>query len=73
MYERSIHSCGHSALLSHGFEGHDEYDTETVTCHACKALAKKKEDLEPGQYRYAVDRHDDPRDDDEEAGDEDDG
>jgi hypothetical protein len=75
LYERSICSCGHSALLSHGFEGHDEYRTETVTCHACAEIAREKADLSPGQRRYAVDLHDDPHDDDliddEEAGDDD--
>lgn len=73
IYERSICSCGHSALLSYGLEGHDEYRTEVVTCHACKETARAKGDLEPGQRRIVIDRHDDPPedDDDEEGGDDD--
>lgn len=55
--------CGHSSLLAHGFEGHGEYEVQSVTCHGCKALEKasgSSSEREPGQRRFARDLHDDP-------------
>lgn len=60
IYEDSLCSCGHSSLLSHGNEGVGEYEEDSVTCHACKAVESVKADGKPGQKRFTRDLHDDP-------------
>jgi uncharacterized Zn finger protein len=66
LFEQSLCRCGHSSFLAHGREGVGEFDTQTVTCHACGETARQTDELKPGQIRYTVDRHDDPRSEDEE-------
>ncbi len=70
-YEQSLCQCGHSSYLAHGPEGVGEYETHTVTCHACKAKEREKQSDAPGLKYYTEDLHDHPRDDDTEV-DEDD-
>lgn len=67
MLEDSLCGCGHSALLAHGDEGYGEYETATVTCHACKVAEREKGERQPGVKLITRDLHDDPRDDDEEG------
>lgn len=75
LYERSLCQCGHSMLLAHGAEGVGEYEAQTVTCHACKAIARADRSDAPGLKLFTRDLHDDPRDDElddlDEDGDED--
>jgi hypothetical protein len=67
MYEASLCSCGHSGLLSHGYEGAGEYEAKTVTCHACAAKERAKKTDTPGLKTYAEDLHDTPYDADEDG------
>lgn len=66
MYEDSLCSCGHSSFLAHGPEGHDEYEADSVKCHACAEGERARErdsSPAPGTKMFVKDLHDDPRDD----------